>query len=105
MRQEREFNKRPDRRPKTDVFEGMEDVDDEFRDRYYSLNAAHRIFEDVNHQKFQHRHRFDDEEKGGFRKSNDKKYPDKKPGDRKFKGGKGGGHKPPFHSDKKRYKR
>ena len=105
VRQEREFNKRPDRRPKTDVFEGMEDVDDEFRDRYYSLNAAHRIFEDVNHQKFQHRHRFDDEEKGGFRKSNDKKYPDKKPGDRKFKGGKGGGHKPPFHSDKKRYKR
>lgn len=106
VRQVREFNKRPERRPKTDVFDGLDDVDDEFRDRYYSLNAAHRIFEDGRRQKIHHSHHFDDDERGGYKKKfSDKKHSDKKYGDKKYKGGKGGDHRASFHSDKKRYKK
>lgn len=104
VRQERDFNRRTERKPREDVFDGMNDVDDDFRDRYYSLNAAHRIFEDGQRQKIRHHRHFDDDEKGGSKKTGDKKYTDRKYGDRKYKG-KGGDHKSSFHSDKKRYKK
>lgn len=104
VRQEREFNKRPDRQPRENVFSGMDDVDDDFRNRYNSLNAAHRIFEDGQRQKFHHHRHFDDDEKDGYKKTHgDKKYADKKYGDKKYKG-KGDGHRSSFRSDRKRYK-
>lgn len=120
VRQKREFNERPDRRREAGIFDGLDDVDDDFRDRYYSLNAAHRIFEDGQRQKIHHRPHFDDDEKGGFKKKYgdkkhaDKKYGDKKHGERKYGDkkygdksykGRGGDHKSSFNSDKNRYKK
>ncbi len=92
VRANRDFNKRPGDEVQDDVFDGMEDVDSDFKQRYHSLNQAHRMFEDEQRKKIRRHPHFDDEEKGGRR---ERKY-----GERKFSRHEGhdGGHRD-FHRD------